>query len=111
MLPGGAGRQVGGDGLVADHYGEMVVAPFEFALTETRFAVLAASIARAEAARSAEIVRVGVESVGHYHRTLVARHTKLLVFISSGSGFPGWQVWWGQRPRQLGVEPHEAGGR
>ncbi|HUQ62122.1 MAG TPA: transposase [Acidimicrobiales bacterium] len=59
--------------LVADHYGEMVVAPFEFALTETGFAVLAGSIARAEAARSAEVVRVGVESAGHYHRTLVAR--------------------------------------
>ena len=32
-----------------------------------------ASWARAEASRSAEIVRVGVESAGHYHRTLVAR--------------------------------------
>jgi len=59
--------------LVADHYGEMVVVPFEFALTETGFGLLAASIARAEAARSAEVVRVGVESAGHYHRTLVAR--------------------------------------
>ncbi|HVF15108.1 MAG TPA: IS110 family transposase [Acidimicrobiales bacterium] len=59
--------------LVADHYGEMVVPPFEFALTETGFAVLADSIARAEEARSAEVVRVGVESAGHYHRTLVAR--------------------------------------
>jgi len=59
--------------LVADHYGEMVVGPFEFALTETGFAVLAGSIARAEAVRSAEVVRVGVESAGHYHRTLVAR--------------------------------------
>jgi transposase len=59
--------------LVADHYGEMVVAPFEFALTETGFAVLAGAIARADATRSAEVVRVGVESAGHYHRTLVAR--------------------------------------
>ena len=33
--------------LVADHYGEMVVAPFELALTETAFALLAASIPRA----------------------------------------------------------------
>ncbi len=57
--------------LVADHYGE-VVAPFEFALTETGFSVLAGAIARAEAIRSAEVVRVGVESAGHYHRTLVA---------------------------------------
>jgi transposase len=59
--------------LIADHYGEMVVPPFEFPLTETGFAVLAGAIARAEAAREAEVVRVGVESAGHYHRTLVAR--------------------------------------
>ncbi len=59
--------------LVADHYGEMVVAPFEFALTETGFGVLAGALARAEAARAPEVVRVGVESAGHYHRTLVAR--------------------------------------
>jgi transposase len=59
--------------LVADHYGEVVVAPFEFELTETGFASLAAAVARAEALRVAEIVRVGVESAGHYHRTLVAR--------------------------------------
>ena len=59
--------------LVADHFGEVVVAPFEFELTETGFASLIAMIARAEALREAEIVRVGVESAGHYHRTLVAR--------------------------------------
>jgi len=59
--------------LVADHYGEIVIAPFEFDLTETGFLSLAAAIARAEASRSPEIVRVGVESAGHYHRTLVAR--------------------------------------
>lgn len=59
--------------LVADHYGEIVVAPFEFDLTETGFLSLAAAVAGAEASRSAEIVRVGVESAGHYHRTLVAR--------------------------------------
>jgi len=59
--------------LVADHYGEIVVAPFEFGLTETGFASLAAAVARAEAVRGPEIVRVGVESAGHYHRTLVAR--------------------------------------
>jgi transposase len=34
---------------------------------------LAAAIARSEAVRCAEVVRVGVESAGHYHRTLVAR--------------------------------------
>jgi transposase len=59
--------------LVADHYGELVVEPFEFALTESGFGLLATVIARAEAGRQAEVVRVGVESAGHYHRTLVAR--------------------------------------
>src|SRR5487761_1303409 len=59
--------------LVADHYGEIVAAPFEFGLTETGFMSLAAAVARADAERGAEIVRVGVESAGHYHRTLVAR--------------------------------------
>jgi transposase len=47
--------------LVADHYGEVVVAPFEFALTETGFAVLSAAIVRAQHERDALIVRVGVE--------------------------------------------------
>ena len=59
--------------LVADHYGEMVVEPFEFPLTEPGFSMLAAAIARSEAIRAAEVVRVGVEAAGHYHRTLVAR--------------------------------------
>lgn len=59
--------------LVADHYGEMVVEPFEFPLTETGFGLLSTAVARASAVRCAEIVRVGVESAGHYHRTLVAR--------------------------------------
>ena len=39
---------------------------------EPGFALLASAIARSEAARFAEILRVGVES-GYYHRTLVAR--------------------------------------
>jgi transposase len=59
--------------LVADHYGEIVVAPFEFDLTETGSALLAGAIARVETLRAAEIVRVGVEPAGHYHRTPVAR--------------------------------------
>ena len=33
--------------LVADHYGEIVAAPFEFGLTETGFMSLAAAVARA----------------------------------------------------------------
>ena len=59
--------------LVADHYGEIIIAPFEFALTETGFAVLSAAITRAQHDRDPLIVRVGVEAAGHYHRTLVAR--------------------------------------
>jgi transposase len=59
--------------LVADHYGEVVVAPFEFGLTESGLGFLLTSVARAEAARAASVVRVGVEAAGHYHRTLVAR--------------------------------------
>jgi transposase len=59
--------------LVSDHYGEVVVEPFDFGLTESGFGRLATAIARAEAARAAEVVRVGVEAAGHYHRTLVAR--------------------------------------
>lgn len=59
--------------LVADHYGEIIVAPFEFSLTETGFAVLSAAINRAARERDALVVRVGVEAAGHYHRTLVAR--------------------------------------
>ena len=59
--------------LVADHYGEIIVAPFEFALTETGFEVLSAAISRAQHERDALVIRVGVEAAGHYHRTLVAR--------------------------------------
>lgn len=59
--------------LVADHYGEVVVAPFEFALTEPGVSSLFVAVARAEAAREAQICRVGVEATGHYHRTLLAR--------------------------------------
>ena len=53
--------------------GEIIVAPFEFALTEAGFAVLSAAITRAQLERDALVVRIGVEAAGHYHRTLVAR--------------------------------------
>ena len=59
--------------LVADHYGEVVVEAFEFPLTEAGVKALLVAIGRAEAARQAQICRVGVEATGHYHRTLVAR--------------------------------------
>ncbi|MFI9311090.1 IS110 family transposase [Streptomyces triculaminicus] len=72
VVPVDVGKR-GAMALVADHYGKIVVPPFEFALNETGFAQLTAEIARAEAARDAAICRVGVESAGHYHRTLAAR--------------------------------------
>lgn len=59
--------------LVADHYGEMIVQPFDFPLTETGFSLFSMAVARAQTYRAAEVVRVGVESAGHYHRTLVSR--------------------------------------
>jgi transposase len=62
--------------LVADHYGEVVIEPFEFALTEPGVGALLVAVARGEAARGAQLCRVGVESTGHYHRTLVSRLTE-----------------------------------
>jgi transposase len=59
--------------LVADHYGKVIVEPFEFALTESGVQTLLVAVARAEAIRQAEVCRVGVECTGHYHRTLVSR--------------------------------------
>jgi transposase len=59
--------------LIADHHGEVVVAPFEFPLDEPGVCRLLAAITAAERDRHAEVCRVGVESAGHYHRTLVAR--------------------------------------
>ena len=59
--------------LVADHHGEIVVAPFRFALTERGYAEFAAAVTFASAERDAQVCRVGVESAGHYHKTLVAR--------------------------------------
>ena len=59
--------------LIADHYGELIVDPFEFDLTESGVADLITAIAKAESSRSAVVVRVGVEAAGHYHRTVVSR--------------------------------------
>jgi transposase len=59
--------------LVADHHGEVVVAPFEFKLDEPGVRQLLSAIAVAVTERDAVVCRVGVESAGHYHRTLVAR--------------------------------------
>ena len=59
--------------LVADHHGEVVVDAFEFALDEPGVSALIAAVGGADASRCAVVCRVGVESAGHYHRTLVAR--------------------------------------
>ena len=59
--------------LIADHHGEVVVAPFEFRLDEPGVRRLVSVIEVAGVERDAAVCRVGVESAGHYHRTLVAR--------------------------------------
>jgi transposase len=59
--------------LVADHHGEVVVPPFIFNLDEPGVRRLLSMIETACDERDAAVCRVGVESAGHYHRTLVAR--------------------------------------
>lgn len=59
--------------LVADHHGEVLRAPFEFRLDEPGVRSLVLVIAEAARDVGAVVCRVGVESAGHYHRTLVAR--------------------------------------
>lgn len=59
--------------LVADHHGEIAVAPFEFRLDEPGVQQLLSVIEAEVAERKAVLCRVGVEAAGHYHRTVVAR--------------------------------------
>lgn len=59
--------------MVCDFYGEVLTEPFTFPLTEPGVEALAVAAARAEAARDAVWVRVGLEEAGHYHRTLLWR--------------------------------------
>jgi transposase len=59
--------------MVCDFYGEVLAEPFAFPLTRAGVDHLAVVVARAEAARDAEWVRVGLEEAGHYHRTLLWR--------------------------------------
>jgi transposase len=59
--------------MVCDFYGEVLTEPFTFPLTEPGVEALAVAVARAEAARDAAWVRVGLEEAGHYHRTLLWR--------------------------------------
>jgi transposase len=57
--------------LVADHCHEVVVAPFEFDLTESGVANLIRVVDGIASRRCAPMVRFGVEAAGHYHRALV----------------------------------------
>jgi transposase len=59
--------------LVADHYGQMIIEPFSFSLSEPGVQALLVAVARADAERQAHICRVGIEAAGHYHRTLMSR--------------------------------------
>lgn len=57
--------------LVADHYGQIITAPFEFDLTVSGVGKLVAVVAEARERADASSVRVGVEAAGHYHQALV----------------------------------------
>ena len=59
--------------LVCDFHGQLLQEPFSFPLTEPGVESLLVAVARAEAARDAAWVRVGLEEAGHYHRTLLWR--------------------------------------
>ena len=59
--------------MVTDLRGEIVTAPFRFAMTASGVEVLSRRTASAVAHRGAVLCRVGVESAGHYHRPLVTR--------------------------------------
>jgi transposase len=59
--------------LVCDFWGEIVVPPFTFSLTERGFEEFSVALAGGEAQREAAWVRVGLEEAGHYHRVLLGR--------------------------------------
>src|SRR5437867_4756733 len=59
--------------MVCDFYGEVLTEPFTFPLNEPGVDTLTVAVARAEGARDAAWVRVGLEEAGHYHRTLLWR--------------------------------------
>src|SRR6266568_2147654 len=59
--------------VVCDFWGQVVVAPFTFALNDRGFEALTAAVRRARADREAAWIRFGLEEAGHYHQTLLAR--------------------------------------
>lgn len=56
--------------LVCDFTGELLVGRFHFALTRVGVAGLVGRVQAVQAARPVELVRVGIEAAGHYHRPL-----------------------------------------
>ena len=59
--------------LIADHHGEVVGKTLTFPLTEPGVRALEAQLAAAVAASAGVSVRIGLETAGHYHRTVVDR--------------------------------------
>ena len=59
--------------LIADHRGEVVGEALTFPLTEPGVRALEAVLAVAARSRGSASLRIGVETAGHYHRTVVAR--------------------------------------
>jgi transposase len=57
--------------MACDFTGQVIVPPFEFALNRAGVAELAARV-NARLPAAAQLVRVGVEAAGHYHRPLLA---------------------------------------
>jgi transposase len=58
--------------LVCDFSGEVVARRFEFALTRVGVAELVRRVEAVRAGRPVELVRVGIEAAGHYHRPLTS---------------------------------------
>lgn len=57
--------------MVANQLGEVVVDPFEFSMDRPGAVDLLDRVGGVEESADAVVVRFGVESAGHYHRTLV----------------------------------------
>lgn len=72
MVPIDVGKRVAA-ALVEDLYGEVVVDAFRFDLDEPGAQRLLDVIDDVQRRRQVEMVRVGVEAAGHYHRVLMAR--------------------------------------
>jgi transposase len=56
--------------LVCDFTGEVLTRRFEFPVSRAGVAELVGRVEAVRAARPVELVRVGIEAAGHYHRPL-----------------------------------------